>query len=78
MPSSYDNDNTLRADAPLSQPYLGESHFGGASLRAHEKENSFAPALVSQEAAEATGSCAGAQGGDSRFRDGGRCRGSST
>jgi hypothetical protein len=68
MPSSYDNDNMLRADA---------SH-QDASLRAHEKENSLAPALVSQEEGETTGGRAGAPGGDARFRDAASCRGSST
>jgi hypothetical protein len=70
MPNSYDIDNSaLRADALLSQLL-----FEGASLRAHEKENSLAPALVSQEAetagrAEGTVSC----------RDGAaHCRGSGT
>ena len=68
MPSSYDNDNMLRADASCRD----------ASLRAHEKENSLAPALVSQEEGETTGGSAGAPGGDARFRDGPRYRGSST
>jgi hypothetical protein len=60
MPSSYDNHNMLRADA----------FRWDASLRAHEKENSLAPALVSQE--EAT---AGSRAQDSV---GAGCRGSST
>jgi hypothetical protein len=52
MPRSYDIDNELRANAPER----------GALLRAREKENSLAPALVSQEAetagrAEGTVSC---------------------
>ncbi len=65
MPSSYDNDKALRSDGPSR----------AASLRAHEKENSLAPALVSQEA-EATGSRAT---GSVSFRDGAsRSRGSST
>jgi hypothetical protein len=49
MPSSYDI-NQLRTDARSG---------GCSSLRAHEKEISLAPALVSQEAAEATGSSTG-------------------
>jgi hypothetical protein len=39
MPSSF-NHYPLRAGAPT---------FGTTPLRAHDKENSFAPALVSQE-----------------------------
>jgi hypothetical protein len=72
MPRSYDIYNdALRADAAA----LMALETVGASLRAHEKENSLAPALVSQEA-DTTGSRAG--GGDTRFREGARRRGSST
>jgi len=67
MPSSYDNDNMLRADA---FPVLALETVD-ASLRAHEKENSLAPALVSQEEGDTTGGRAGARGAA-------RCRGSST
>ena len=58
MPSSYIN-HALRARAP----------FGAAPVRAYEKEKSFAPALVSQEAAEGSGGGAGA---------GSRCGGNTT
>ena len=63
MPSSYDN-NQLRAGAPL----------WAAPWRAHDKENSFAPAMVSQ--AETQGSPAR---GRSVFSDGAAgCRSSNT
>jgi hypothetical protein len=58
MPRSYIN-HSLRTRAP----------YGPATVRAYEKEKSFAPALVSQEAAEGSGGGAG---------DGSRCGGSTT
>ena len=64
MPSSYDI-NQLRTDARSS---------GWSPLRAHEKEISLAPALVSQEA-----ETAGRTEGTVSYRNGAvHCRGSST
>ena len=71
MPNSYDIDNELRADVPP-----GQTRSRDASLRAREKENSFAPALVSQEGSEAT--AGGGARGDTSLGGGARCRGSST
>jgi hypothetical protein len=44
MPSSY-----------INQPLRARALYGAAPVRAYEKEKSFAPALVSQEAAEGSG-----------------------
>lgn len=66
MPSSYDI-NQMRAGAP--------DRFRAAPMPAHDKENSFAPAMVSQEE---TRSGAARRRNVGFYDDGAGCRGSSS